>query len=283
MQTSLKKKPLKKKPIQRAAILHDLCTVGRAAMTNILPVLSVMGIEACPVPTMVLSSHTGGFGKPYVHALPDFPEGCSAHLKENNFSFDAVFVGYLGNSENIFGAKAFLENFKTELVLFDPIMADHGKYYSNFHQAYQEELVQLIPFSTLMTPNYTEACFLSGMPYEAIFEEKKFHELADRLRKIGTRQCVITSIPLGEQNYAIGLLDEEKEVLLFYQLAGRSYPGTGDLFSAVLLGELLHGADLLDASRKAHGFVKECIEKSDAWGYDPKEGVLLEPELVRLL
>ena len=49
---------VKKKPIQRAAILHDLCTVGKAAMTNILPVLSVLGVEACPVPTMVLSTHT---------------------------------------------------------------------------------------------------------------------------------------------------------------------------------------------------------------------------------
>ncbi len=278
MQTSLKRKPIK-----RAAILHDLCTVGRAAMTNILPVLSVMGIEACPVPTMVLSSHTGGFGKPYMHALSDFPVGCAAHLKENGFSFEAVFVGYLGNRENIQGAKAFLENFKTELVLFDPIMADHGTYYSNFNLDYQKELLELIPFASLMTPNYTEACFLTGLPYEECFAEETFHELAGRLRRIGARQCVITSIPLGNQSYAIGLLDGETETLFSYKLAGRAYPGTGDLFSAVLLGDLLNGADLLTAAKKAHLFVKSCIEKSDAWGYDTKEGVLLEPELICLL
>ena len=63
----------KKKPVSRVAVIHDLCSVGKAALTNILPVLSVMGIEACPLPTMILSTHTGGFGKPVMRALPAFP------------------------------------------------------------------------------------------------------------------------------------------------------------------------------------------------------------------
>ena len=54
------------KPVKKVALLHDLCGVGKAAMTNMLPVLSVMGIEACPIPTMLLSTHTGGYGKPAV-------------------------------------------------------------------------------------------------------------------------------------------------------------------------------------------------------------------------
>ena len=88
---------VKKKPIQRAAILHDLCTVGKAAMTNILPVLSVLGVEACPVPTMVLSTHTGGYGKPAIYPLSGFAGFCGMNLKCLGFSFDAFFVGYLGN------------------------------------------------------------------------------------------------------------------------------------------------------------------------------------------
>ena len=88
---------VKKKPIQRAAILHDLCTVGKAAMTNILPVLSVLGVEACPVPTMVLSTHTGGYGKPAIYPLSGFGGFWVKNLKCLGFSFVAVLVGYLVN------------------------------------------------------------------------------------------------------------------------------------------------------------------------------------------
>lgn len=50
-----------KKPIDRALVIHSLCSVGKASITNILPIMSIRGIEVCPVPTVVLSSHTGGF------------------------------------------------------------------------------------------------------------------------------------------------------------------------------------------------------------------------------
>ena len=51
-------------------------------------------------------------------------------------------------------------------MLFDPIMADHGKFYSNFDESYNELLKGLIPRCTLMTPNYTESCLLTGEAYE---------------------------------------------------------------------------------------------------------------------
>ena len=48
--------------MKRVLLIHDLCSVGKAAMMNMIPVLSVMGMEVCPLPTMLLSTHTGGFG-----------------------------------------------------------------------------------------------------------------------------------------------------------------------------------------------------------------------------
>ena len=114
---------VKKKPIQRAAILHDLCTVGKAAMTNILPVLSVLGVEACPVPTMVLSTHTGGYGKPAIYPLSGFAGDCGKHLKSQGFSFDAVFVGYLGNKKKRPGGLYFSGRFFRRPGAFRP---DHG-------------------------------------------------------------------------------------------------------------------------------------------------------------
>lgn len=188
----------KKKPIQRAAILHDLCTVGKAAMTNILPVLSVLGVEACPVPTMVLSTHTGGYGKPAIYPLSGFAGDCGKHLKSQGFSFDAVFVGYLGNKKNVREAYTFLEDFSGGPVLFDPIMADHGKFYSNFDESYNELLKGLIPRCTLMTPNYTESCLLTGEAYEESCGKEKFLRITEKLKNLNCKNAVLTSIPLED-------------------------------------------------------------------------------------
>ena len=57
------------RPVKKVALLHDLCGVGKAALTNMVPVLSVMGIEACPIPTILLSTHTGGYGKPAMEKI----------------------------------------------------------------------------------------------------------------------------------------------------------------------------------------------------------------------
>ena len=48
------------RPVKKVALLHDLCGVGKAALMNMMPILSVMGMEACPIPTILLSTHTGG-------------------------------------------------------------------------------------------------------------------------------------------------------------------------------------------------------------------------------
>ena len=274
---------IKRKPIKRAAVLHDLCTVGKAAMTNILPVLSVLGVEACPVPTMVLSTHTGGYGKPAVYPLSGFAGDCGKHLKEQGFSFDAVFVGYLGNEKNVREAYAFLDDFSSGPILFDPIMADHGKFYSNFDESYNALLKGLIPRCTLMTPNYTESCLLTGEPYEEICTEDKLHKIALKLKKLGCKNAVITSIPLEGRLSAVGILTEDRTEWFTYEPTGRAYPGTGDLFSAVLLGALLKDLPLEKAAGAAHRFVAHCIQKSDEAGYDTREGVLLEPELLELV
>ena len=54
------------KPVEPKKILciHDLSVVGRCSLAVILPVLSVMGFQPVALPTVVLSTHTGGLGTP---------------------------------------------------------------------------------------------------------------------------------------------------------------------------------------------------------------------------
>ena len=90
------------RPVKKIALLHDICGVGKAAMMNMTPILSMMGIEACPIPTVLLSTHTGGYGTPAIYHVPgEYIRTCADHYKKENITFDAIFVGYLGNVDVI--------------------------------------------------------------------------------------------------------------------------------------------------------------------------------------
>lgn len=271
-----------KKPVKRVLVVHSLCSAGKAALTNILPVLSVMGAEVSPVPSMVLSTHTGGYGKPEIKSLSGFGKACAGHLKASGFSFDAVFLGYLGSVENVCEAREILAAFPEAMTLFDPIMADQGSFYSSFDEKYGEALKGLLGLREIVTPNYTEACLLSGEKYEPVCSFQKLERIRKALCELGVKQAVVTSVPF-ETSWGIGIFENGRGSLYPYQKRGRSYPGTGDLFSAVLLGSLLQGKSLCEGVKKAHGFVELCIIESDRAGYDTREGVLLEPNLSSLI
>ena len=75
----------------RILLLHDVCTVGRAAAMNMIPVLNTMGVETCLLPTVMLSTHTGGFGKPAIqYVSPEYIKNCGEHCAEQNITFDAM-------------------------------------------------------------------------------------------------------------------------------------------------------------------------------------------------
>ena len=100
------------RPVKKVALLHDLCGVGKAALTNMVPVLSVMGIEACPIPTILLSTHTGGYGKPVMEKISTtYIRECAEHYVANQVTFDLIFVGYLGSEGMIEAVEYFLSCF----------------------------------------------------------------------------------------------------------------------------------------------------------------------------
>lgn len=268
-----------RKPVTRVAVIHDLCGVGKAAMTNILPVLSVMGIEVCPLPTMVLSAHTGGYGKPVMRALPAFVGQSAGHLRENGIRFDDIFVGYLGNISMVEEVRTLLRQYPEAYVLLDPIMADHGAYYRNYDEAYGKAMRKLLEYSDVITPNYTESCFLTGESYEEKCTEEKLCRICEKLKELGTRQTVITSVPISGAEIGIAVCSKDGLRVLRRNRAGRAYPGTGDLFAAVLKGSMIQGKSLMESVVKAHDFVSRCIKMSDAFGYPVREGVMLEPNL----
>lgn len=277
-----------KKPVNKIAILHDLCGIGKVALTNIIPVLSIMGIEPCPIPTFILSTHTGGFGMPVIKGIPGFIDETVKHYEENDIEFKGIFVGYLGNKDNIFSAINFISKLKVEneIVLFDPICGDNGKLYSNFNKSYVEELKSIIKLADIITPNFTEACYLTNRSEKDISKINDVKRLCIELSKIGSESVIITSVPNDNtEKISLAIYNSKTDYfnIITHKKEKKSYPGTGDIFASVLLAELINGNDLEQSVIKASNFVVECIKESSKYDYDTKEGILLEKCLKKLL
>lgn len=259
----------------RILLLHDVCTVGRAAAMNMIPVLNSMGVETCLLPTVMLSTHTGGFGKPAIqYVSPEYIKNCGEHFAEQNITFDAIFIGYLGTPEMVDAVLHFLSFYPDTRVILDPIFGDNGRVYSHFNNDYIEKLKTLFPFTDILLPNLTEVSILA----DAIYDENASDEELDKLCKIlvsaGVKEIVIT----GK-----GIYTNEQFKRLQFSMLDVSCHGTGDLFDGVFVGHYLKGKNIMECTKEAHTFVYQCIEDSIKSDFDTKEGVLFEKNLHRLV
>ena len=117
-------------PLKRVAAIHDISGFGKCSLTVALPVLSAAGIETCPVPTAILSTHTGGFtGFTYRDLTDDLPAYIQ-HWQKLALHFDAIYSGFLGSKQQIDILRAFCKQFRKQdtLVFVDPVMGDNGKF-----------------------------------------------------------------------------------------------------------------------------------------------------------
>nr|WP_294466120.1 PfkB family carbohydrate kinase [uncultured Sellimonas sp.] len=270
--------------MKRMLLIHDLCSAGKAAMMNMIPVLSVMGIEVCPLPTMLLSTHTGGYGKPAVLPVPgEYLKESLRHFQREQVRFDCIFVGYLGNVKMAHTVLELLDMEQGPKVILDPIMGDHGTYYSNFDETYKEALLPLLKKADLMLPNLTEAAFLSGMPYEACQSDEGLLEAVKRLQKLGMKDGVITGIHAGEDEIGMAVLEKGKMAVCRETEVPYHSHGTGDLFDAVLCGALLGGKDLHQSALMAHRFVADCLREKAKEAEEERSGLPFERLLGNLV
>ena len=272
--------------IKQVAAIHDLSGYGRASLTAIIPTLSSMGIQVCPLPTAILSNHTGGFESFSYVDLTDSMEDYIEHWKKIGMKFDCIYSGYLGSMRQIDIVSKFIDDFNTDdgLVVVDPVMGDDGNFYTSFTWDFVPLMRKLIAKADVITPNFTEAAFLLG--YEKCPDHISREEARDWLRRLGEmgpETVVITSVPDNENPSHTDVIAYNRKDQTFWKLGCKYipayYPGTGDTFTSVMIGCLLQGESLPVAIDRAIQFISQCIKASYGFDYPKRNGILLEREL----
>ena len=273
--------------VKKVAAVHDLSCIGRCSLTVILPILSCMGVQVCPLPTAVFSTHPGGFTNvsfcDFTRHMPDF----SSHWHQEGISFDCIYSGFLASAEQIGVVSQFIDDFASNrpLVLVDPVMGDDGKLYSICTDIMKDRLKALVKKADVITPNYTEACFLLNEAWQPLVTDvESMNPWLVRLSGMGPPQVVVTGVPLPGDK--IANLGYDRCTNQFWQFTSDlipvKYPGTGDIFASVLLGELLGGSALPDVIHRAGDFVSAAVRDTFDARTATREGILLERMLPQL-
>lgn len=268
----------------RVLAINDISCVGKCSLTVSLPIISACGVTCDVLPTAVLSTHTGGFeGYTFLDFTDEIPK-ILAHWKSLGLKFDYICSGYLGSIEQIEMVRAVKNEFLADggKFIVDPVMGDGGKLYARFDAEFVKKMFSLCAEADVVVPNLTEACFLTGTPYDEnqanVDVEKILHILAQ------THTCpIVTGVVTGDiitSHY----LENGKISRFSLPLIGGYYHGSGDVFTSALVGALARGTGLDKAVELASRFTTQAIEcTAKHVGHEARYGVFFEEAIFDFL
>lgn len=273
--------------VKKVAAIHDLSGMGRVSLTVVIPILSSMGFQVCPLPTAILSNHTQYPDFTFLDLTDEMPR-IIAEWKRLEVEFDAIYTGYLGSPRQIQIVSDFIRDFrrKDSLTVIDPVLGDNGKLYSNFNESMVVEMQHLVTHADVITPNLTELFYLLDRPYKESNTDQELKEYLRCLSDKGPEVVIITSVPVLDEPHKTSVYAYNRrgnrywKITCPYLLA--HYPGTGDTFTSVITGALLQGDSLPIALDRATQFILQGIRATFGYEYDNREGILLEKVLHNL-
>lgn len=274
--------------IKKIAAVHDLSGVGRVSLTAVIPILSSMGFQVCPLPTAVLSNHT----QYPDYSLLDLTEEMQRIVekwKKMDVHFDTFYSGYLASSRQIKIVEDLIAYFRrpSDLVIVDPVMGDNGKLYVGMGQDMVEEMKEFIRYADVITPNLTEMFLLLGEPeIPDVLTDQILKAGLKSLSDKGPEIVIVTSVPVADNPHLTSVYAYNRIGGRFWKVTcpylPAHYPGTGDAFTSVITGALMQGDSLPIALDRATQFILQGIRATFGYEYNNLEGIMLEKVLHNL-
>lgn len=276
--------------IMRVAAIHDISGFGKSSLTIVLPILSTLGIQACPLPTALLSTQTSGFSDYYYQDLTDAMQEMIHHWKKLQIPFDGIYSGFLGSSRQIEVVSDFIDAAAERAaglpVLIDPVLGDEGETYGPVTEELTEGMRELVKKATIITPNFTEACLLLSRPYREELSVEEIREMLCELASLGPDEVIMTSVPVEGRRKKSAVYAASRESSALWKVEREylpgSYAGTGDAFASVIMGRLLNGDTIPESIDQAVEFVYRAIRTTWGRGVPEREGILIERMLATL-
>lgn len=281
--------------MKKVALIQDMSSFGKCSLTAAMPVLSVMGMQAVPLPTAILTAQTG-YSSFYCEDLTSRMDYFMDEWSKLGASFDGIHTGFVTGKEQIDNIFRFLGMFHSTdtTLLVDPVMGDHGEVYKMFTGDLLERMKELVKCADIITPNVTECCLLTGLSFERMQSYQHeidyiqvLEEAGQQLQQATGAKIIITGLnpPTAAGKRYVGnmFVDAERSFHSIRDYNGESYSGTGDLFASVIMGGMMRGQDLVESMKLAETFLAAAIEATSKEQVPREAGVHFEQFLRMLL
>ena len=262
--------------MKQILLINDVVGYSHVGMVAMLPILTYLGHPTYNLPT-ALVSNTLDYGKFNVLETTDYMRGTIPLWKQLGFRFDAICTGLMFSEEQARLVSAYCaEQSKEGTTIFvDPIMGDAGRLYNGMTDRQVQLMRDMVSVADLIFPNYTEACYLTNTPYrEEGLTWAEACTMLDRLTQLGAKSVLITSARVDGSNCVVGRrssvplagftqhIEDGPYFRLDYEESPVLFHGTGDIFSAVLIGHLMKGEPLKESTQTAMTVVSRLIERN---------------------
>jgi pyridoxine kinase len=273
--------------VKKIVAVHDLSGVGHVSLMAVIPVLTSMGFQVCPLPTAVLSTHT----QYPIYSFLDLTNEME-HIIENweklGIRFDTFYTGYLGSPQQAQIVEKFIREFRREndMVVVDPVLGDNGHLYKGITEEMVTEMKKLIRLADIITPNLTELYYLLDMPFQERITDTELKKALKALSDQGPSIVIATSVPVSGDPRSTSVYAYNRFGNRYWKVTcpylPAHYPGTGDTFTSVITGSLMQGDSLPIALDRATQFILQGIRATFGYEYNNLEGIMLEKVLHNL-
>lgn len=268
---------------KKIAVINDFCGFGRCSISVSLPIISALKIQCCPLPTSIFSNHTGF--ESFYHT--DFGEHMDEYIDQwvkLNLNFDGILTGFLGSLEQIDIVRRFLKDFKKEntIAVIDPVMGDNGKLYPTYSSDLAQNMISLVPYADILTPNLTEACILTQTEYRPDITEAELFEICRALSSMGPDKIVISGLERGDdlENYIYEA--EKPPVIIKEHKVGSCRSGTGDVFSSIIVADAVNKMDFPSSVKHASAFIAKALRRTAQLNLPKTDGICFEEFLCEI-
>lgn len=282
--------------VKKVAVINDLSGLGRCSLAAAIPVLSVMGIQACPIPTAILTNQTE-YDSFYCYDYTDKLDYYISEWQKRNITLDGIYTGFLGSEAQVDKILRFCETFKKDntLLLVDPVMGDGGVIYDTYTPEMIQKMKLLALSADVITPNLTECCLLTDSDYNEIISHEnetdyleQIEEMARPLLQSQIRTIIITGIIYQSENdtepkYHNLVITDKEHYYTSTTIYGGHYSGTGDLLASVVCGGMVRGETAYGSVERAVKFLDAALEESVRENVPQNDGVNFEAHLPLLL
>lgn len=263
--------------MKKIAAIHDLSGLGRCSLTVAIPIISSLKLQCCPLPTAILSNQT----EYPEYTFLDFTNHMNDYKNtwsKLNLKLNSIYTGFLGSKEQVNIVCELINDNPDALIIVDPVLGDNGSIYPTFDNNMCLKVKDLVKLSHLTTPNLTEACILTDRNYSNInLDEAELLNMAKDISKLGPSKVIITGIIKDDNIINFGY-DKDLNTHFFVSVKynGKSYSGTGDIFTSIICGLLNREYDLKFAVKTATDYIFKCIEYTKTFNTNRNDGVLFE-------